>query len=286
MKRSDYIEKKRHGTTHFPIEYYYLDKNSPQYVMPSHWHREFEIIRVIEGFFEVHLGNTEYHLGAGDVLLVEGGCLHRGIPKDSVYECLVFDPAMLKRQQNDATEKYVSPIINSLFRINNLVDRVDKDIGDISDKLFSLMRERPSYYELRVYGLLFELFSQLYEKGYITPSDKAMHSRQAQMITDLIEWIENNFSKPMSLDTLAAHAGVNRKYLCRIFKEYTSKTPIEYINGLRIENACYEIAVKGKNITEASYDSGFGDLSYFCRLFRRYTGLTPREYKKEKCSQL
>lgn len=285
MKHTDFIEKKRHGTPGFPIEYYCLDKNSPQYIMQPHWHKEFEIIRIREGSFEVHLNNTEFHPRCGDILLVEGGCLHRGQPTDCTYECLVFDPAMLKRQQNDAAEKYISPIVNSFFTIKNLVDMADSDVCAAVNSLFEVISAKEPYFELRIYGLLFELFSLLYKNEYITPSDKAMHSRRTQMMTDLIKWIEENLSRPISLDELAARAGVNSKYLCRLFKEYTSRTPIEYINELRIENACYEISVKGKNITGASYDSGFGDLSYFCKLFKRYKGMTPGEYKKEKCSR-
>lgn len=279
MKHAEYVEKKRHGSPDFPIEYYYLDKEQPQYIMPPHWHKEFEIIRVLKGTFAVHLNNTEYLLQEGDILFVEGGCLHRGKPQNGVYECLVLDPAMLKRQQNDVAEKYISPIVQAKVGINRLSSPCDSEMQDTVAKLFTVMRERQPYYELRVYGLLFDLFAQLYAQKYILPREKAAHSHQTQTIIQLIDWMEKNFAEPISLQKLSALSGLTPKYLCRVFKEYTSKTPMEYINELRIENACYEMSIRGKNITAASYDSGFNDLSYFCKIFKRHKGITPREYK-------
>lgn len=282
MKHAEHMERKRHGSPDFPIKYYYVNEDHPQYIMPAHWHKEFEIIRILDGAFTVHLNNSEYYLEKGDILFVEGGCLHRGEPADSVYECFVFDPAILMRQQNDAAEKYISPIINMQISINHLVDRTDIGIQQTVAELFTKVREQKPCYELEVYGLVFRLFAQMYLQEYIVPSVKPIHNLQARTIMELIDWIDKNSSEQMSLDTLAARAGLSKKYLCRIFKEYTSKTLVEYINELRIENACYELSVRGKNITEASYDSGFNDLSYFCKIFKRYKGITPKEYKKRQ----
>ena len=73
MNHIIYIEKTRHGTAAFPIEYYYVDKMHPRYVMTTHWHPEFEIIRVLSGNFTVYLNNTEFNLKKDDILLMECG---------------------------------------------------------------------------------------------------------------------------------------------------------------------------------------------------------------------
>ena len=51
MKIYDYYENKKHGTDEFPLQYYYVDKNNFQYIMPLHWHNEFEIIHILSGKF-------------------------------------------------------------------------------------------------------------------------------------------------------------------------------------------------------------------------------------------
>ena len=283
MKHIDYIEKRPHGSPDFPIMYYYINHEHPRYVMRAHWHSEFEIIRVLEGIFSVHLNNVEHTLSNGDVLFVQGGCLHRGEPSNCVYECLVFNVGMLKRQQNGILEKYLSPIINSQIEISNRLDPAHRETLQIVQSLFSAMRDTPPYYELAVYSLLLSLFQRLYSEKYIVPVSKMLYGHQAQTVMHIIEWIEKNYCEPIDLDKIEVFSGWNKKYLCRIFKEYTSKTVTEFINELRIENACYEISVRGKTITEASYNSGFNDLSYFCKIFKRYTGITAKEYKKQCC---
>ena len=278
MKNSEFLEKKQHGSPEFPIQYYYVKSGHPQYVMPPHWHKEFEIIRVLSGDFRVFLNNVEYRLKGGDVLLVNGGALHRGEPKRCAYECLVFDLSMLRRQHNDAVQRFLAPLINASAEIGRPLYQGDRNI---INALFEAMKEPTPGVELKVYGQLFSLLYQLYSEDCIVPAVKSAHAHQTETVAKILDWIEKNYTEPITLEKLAEISGLSAKYLCRIFKEYTSKTVIRYVNELRINHACHEMA-SGKNSTQAAFDSGFNDLSYFCKTFKAYTGVTPSAYKKEK----
>lgn len=280
MQYSRFIEKKRHGSLDFPIQYYHLDKSHPQYIMTAHWHKEFEFIRVLRGAFKVFLNNVEYTLKNGDILVIESGCLHRGEPLDCIYECVVFDLNMMTDKQSNAAHRFISPFLNSEAYINCILIHEDEEIALLTNTLFDTMKKKQPYYELSVYSLLFSIFACLYSENKVNTSTKPPHSPQAKTITELLDWIKNNFTDAITLKTLSELSGLNEKYLCRIFKEYTSKTIIEYINELRVENACYEISQKKKSITHAAFDSGFNDLSYFCKIFKKYKGITPNQYKK------
>lgn len=280
MKYADFIERKRHGSPGFPIQYYYVDKKHPQYVMPPHWHKEFEIVRVVKGKFKAFLNNEEYSLSGGDILLVESGTLHRGEPDGSIYECIVFDLNMLMRQQNDAACRFILPFADSTVKINRVRLSAESNTGKVIDSLFCMMSEENSYRELGVYSLLFDLFFKLYTSGAVKKSESMPHNHKTETVTRLLDWLDNNFSEPVTLEKMSQISGFSPKYLCRIFKEYTSKTLISYINELRIENACYEMSAKGKSVTHAAFDSGFNDLSYFCKTFKKYKNITPNEFKK------
>ena len=280
MKYSEFYERKKHGTSLFPIQLYYLDENHPQYVMTAHWHNEFEIIKVLKGEFICFLNNISYHLTEGDILFVECGCLHRGIPQNCIYECIVFDLNMLLRNTSDIAEKYIKPIINSCVGVHCLLNQNNSLLYTSTSELFCALKNKKTSYELDVLSRLFKIFSLLYSEEYIISHPKTAHSRQTKAVIELLDWFENHLSEEITLDTLSAVSGLNKKYLCRIFKEYTSKTPITYLNELRIENACYEMTLNSKNITESAFDSGFNDLSYFCKTFKKIKGITPKEYKK------
>ena len=77
-------------------------------------------------------------------------------------------------------------------------------------------------------------------------------------------------------------SGINEKYLCRFFKEFSGYTPTDYVNRMRVERAVSEMTVGGKSITDAAFDSGFNELSYFSRIFKKYIGTTPRDFLRTR----
>lgn len=280
MRFLDYNESKRHGSADLPVELYMVDHKHPQYIMPPHWHKEFEILRIISGEFTAFLNNEKYILKRGDFLIIRSGTLHRGIPDSCVYECLVFDINMLKRQKNDAVGKYISPLINGALTFKNPISPKSADLSDTLESLFSILKSKKPYYELHIYSLLFFIISMLYSGGYVVPSAHKSNEKKVQMVISLLSWIDENFTEEITLKKLSDITGYSEKYICRIFKEYTSRTPINYINELRINKACREIGENNCSVTRAAYDSGFNDLSYFCKIFKYYKGVTPTQYHK------
>ena len=282
MKFSDFHEIEQRGTPNFPVSYYHISENSPRYIMVPHWHKDFEIIRVISGDFKLYLNNISYTLTAGDIIFVSCGTLHRGEPKNCIYECIVLDLNFLRRKSNDIISTFITPIINGNSVINCVLNKNDDLIYATANALFSAMRNKESYFELEVSSLLLKLFSLLYKANYIrTAKETKTAGKQSQNIIKMLDWIEENLTEPISLEKLSEISGLNEKYICRIFKEYTSKSPITYINELRIESACHEMTVNSSSVTKAAYDCGFNDLSYFSKVFKAYKGMSPKDYKTE-----
>ena len=91
MHYLDYNEKKQHGTLDFPIEYYHVDKHHPRYNMPFHCHKELEIIRILEGILYLKLDDEEFEAKAGDIIFINEGVIHGGLPHNCIYECIVFE---------------------------------------------------------------------------------------------------------------------------------------------------------------------------------------------------
>ena len=99
-------------------------------------------------------------------------------------------------------------------------------------------------------------------------------------LTRLLEWIDENYTQKITLASLAKISGFNEKYLCRFFKEYTSHTPIDYINRLRVEKAADDMLSRHMSVTEAAYANGFNDSAYFSKMFRQIKGISPSEFRK------
>ena len=279
MKYSEFIEKKRHGTPNFPIEYYRLDKRHPRYVMALHWHKEYELIRVIGGCLTVYLNSTKHTLNEGDCLFVEGGRLKRGEPHHCVYECLVFDAAALNEKIGKSGKNLFSDLNGSDIQYTNFIPSSDDAIQPTIAALFETAKNADRFYEIKTVGLLYLLFYELYRGGYIFHSKTPSSDKGMQTVISLLQWIDEHYAERITLQEISRVVGLSEKYICRIFKEYTSKTIMDYLNERRIENACLEMS--DKSITESAFNCGFNDLSYFCRTFKRYKNTTPSQYKKQ-----
>lgn len=278
MQYSDLIEKRRHGTPYFPVQYYYIDKTHPRYIMPLHWHKEFEMIRVVSGRLTVYLNNTSYEMEAGNCLFVEGGCLKRGYPDNCVYECLVFDTVMLDGKLGGDAEGRFFAFKGKDVQYKNFIDPENAQILSTVDELLRATKEAKPFYELETVGLIYQLFYNLYRSGHIVKHPSSAADKGIHTVITLLEWIEHHNSERITLDDASRVTGLSEKYICRIFKEHTAKTVMEYVNESRIEKACAQMATN--SITKAAFDSGFNNLSYFCKVFKKCKGMSPSEYKK------
>jgi AraC family transcriptional regulator len=94
------------------------------------------------------------------------------------------------------------------------------------------------------------------------------------------ELLHDRFAENVSLDQIAAAAGVHPGHAARMFRRFYRTTPGEYVRRLRVERACRELRANDRPIADIAMELGFFDQSHFSGVFRRHTGLTPREYRR------
>lgn len=282
MKNKGYSEFKQRGAPDFPIELYSVDFNHPSYVMPLHWHKELELVFVRSGQLELFINNQSFLLKKGDIAFVNCKHLHRAEPNDCTYECIVCDLNMLVKKSNGiCSTEYINPIMQSSLTIAPVIHPDGSALYGSVMRLFDTMRQQPQFYELGVMSALFSVFEALYSFNHIAESSQTDKSvNQSHRIADMVMWIDQNYTEHITLGTLSKQSGLTPNYICRVFKEYTGQSPIEYVNSVRIKNVCYDIKRGQKNITEAALDNGYDDISYFCKVFKRIVGMTAKEYKK------
>ena len=107
-----------------------------------------------------------------------------------------------------------------------------------------------------------------------------MQSSKRLLIKNILDYIEENYAEPITLNTLADRVHISKEYLCRIFSSMSESSPIEYLNRYRIQKSAYMLMSTSKRVSEISLSCGFNSSSYFNKLFLRYMGCTPTEYRK------
>lgn len=281
MHYLDYNETKQHGTNDFPIEYYYVDEQHPRYVMPYHWHKEYEIIRILEGRFLISVGNEEIDAKAGDLIFVDEGLLHGGFPMNCQYECIVFDLESLL-MHGEALKQYMTRLTGHSILIQSHFTQLEVDLCEAAAQLFETMNQKAYAYELNSVGALYSFFGIILQRDYysINTETAKRNLKKITQIKNVLEYIENHYSEKITLNEMSRLAGMSSKYFCRYFKKFLHKTPTEYLNYKRIEQACYELNMLDKTVTEVGFDCGFHDTGYFIRIFKKYKGITPNQMKK------
>lgn len=281
MNIIDYEEKKKHGQEGFPIEYYFINHTHYRYVMQLHWHKEFEVIRVLAGELRVFLNNIEYAAKTGDIIFASGHMLHRAEPIDCVYECIVYDLNLIRGSSAGKAAEYLVPLMAGTSELDAILHPENTALYRTAVELFETMCASSPFYELSVCGILSKMFYHLLSDGRVHQIAGRVHGHRRKTIATLIDWIEKNYRDKITLRELSELSGLNEKYLCRVFREFTGETPTEYINRFRCERASFEMTVNRKNVTEAAYESGFNELSHFSRTFRKYKGISPREFCRQ-----
>lgn len=98
----------------------------------------------------------------------------------------------------------------------------------------------------------------------------------------LMKYMELHFREEISLDDLAALAGLSKYHLCRQFKRYTSFTPKEYTIQLRMNRARQLLVNTSIPAYKVGILCGIPNEANFIRLFKENCGATPGEYRRRQ----
>ena len=96
-----------------------------------------------------------------------------------------------------------------------------------------------------------------------------------------LAYIRENYSRPISLQSVAAEISLSPGRLSRIFAEETGRSFSEYLTGIRIEKAKELLSEPGSSVKVVSAACGYPDPNYFARLFKKETGYTPSVFAAE-----
>jgi AraC-like DNA-binding protein len=95
----------------------------------------------------------------------------------------------------------------------------------------------------------------------------------------LADYLEENASEEVSLETMCELSGYSSGHLIRSFKQYFGLTPHAYLVNHRIQ--CGQQDLKNGNpIADAAVDNGFADQPHFQRTFKKLLAVTPKQYRQ------
>ncbi len=281
-------EESRHGEEDFPVMAYRLGRKDGFSVLDCHWHDEMEFFRVMDGRVSVLCGAEPMTGEKGDVFFFSSGELHAAVPEDGQdldFEAVVFGADLLCAPVKDLVgEKYIAPILSGTLSTPRRIPAgtpENRTISEALDDVLPLIFSRPPLYELTVKARMLSAFAAMLAYPG-TPRRTARSPSNAAGIKAAIGYIQENFRAPISTESLARLSGMSQGHFCRVFKQYTLRTPVEFINNVRLSHAAALLRDPGVRVLDAALDSGFNSVSYFIEVFRGAFGTTPSRYRRAR----
>jgi AraC-like DNA-binding protein len=265
-----------------------VNRNLPYFNAPYHVHPEVELVYILEGFGNRIIGDKIEPFEAGDMVFIGSNLPHVWLNDTIFYK---GDAALNAK----AIVLYFNTKIlgNSLFHLNEFTkigkllkegERGLKITGE-TNKLVAARLEQLLFQigTAKVIGLfeLCELLANSNDLQYITSdgyrtSNKNIHTDR---ISAILHYIQQNYQTSLTLSTIADVAHLTPKSFCRMFKKKTNKHFIEYLNEVRISNACNFLINTDWSVAEIAFKCGFKTVSNFNKLFRDAVGICPTEYR-------
>ena len=101
-------------------------------------------------------------------------------------------------------------------------------------------------------------------------------------LRQVITYIAEHFKEKIYIDELAKMINVSADYFTKMFKDSIGKTPIDYINGLRINHSMRLLTTLDIPMAEIADIIGFCNANYFHKIFKQYMGTSPLAYRKSQ----
>lgn len=248
-----------------------------------HMHNEFEILSVFNGQTEFYLNGKEYRLTTGDIIFVNSRVAHStGIHKGTSTFHIQFSSDIHSGDNTLYTGKYLSRFINHendavVFKSGTPLNaELNRCIHNVFDEH---IRQDKSY-DVFIKAYVYKILALLYRNGIIKDPENVFSMRTISKVLPALEYIESHYQDEITLADLCSLLNINEFYFCRLFKQATNTTFIQYLNFVRVCKAERLLISGDKSISEISYEVGFSSVSYFNRIFKKYKFCTPSLFKK------
>jgi AraC-like DNA-binding protein len=106
-------------------------------------------------------------------------------------------------------------------------------------------------------------------------SDGGLPVQPTAPVARSVRFVETHFNQQITLDDMAAAAGISKFYFSREFKEQTGLAPGVFLRGYRVVRAMDDLLNSTERIGEIAFAAGYQNAAAFSRAFHKVTGSTP-----------
>ncbi|MNJ46090.1 Arabinose operon regulatory protein [compost metagenome] len=139
--------------------------------------------------------------------------------------------------------------------------------------------------ELLLNSLLYALFAHMIELNPHQELKDSRTDRRDFYVQKVLDFVGINYANQISIAQIAAFVGLDRSYLCSIFKERTHSSLQQYLIQYRIGKACELMNNRLLSIGDIARSVGYEDPLLFSKIFKKAKGLSPKHYRQAQISK-
>ncbi|WP_429147565.1 helix-turn-helix domain-containing protein [Anaerotaenia torta] len=232
-----------------------------------HWHENLEILYVLKGTIHVIADADSVTAGKDEIIVINSNNVHyiQSLADESIYYCLIIDQKFCENFNLDIGEVVFQRKITE----NELREKYE-----IIKEEFQLQK---ALYKAKIKAATMDLVICLYRNYTILEStlSKQIKNNKIEVIKKAIRYIQYHYSENLSIQSISEEVGVSKYYFCRIFKEVTGYTTVNFLNMVRCANAKKLLQSSKYNVEEAALLCGFDNLSYFSKTYKKHMNRLP-----------
>ena len=249
-----------------------------------HYDVELSFIYFIHGIGEIKIEGKKYTIEDGDLVLLKPTELYHCIVKDGTYHerlVLYFNGSLLGNF-SETHANFLEPFYKRQSGYGNKISSsVIKEHGiDMEiEELLKIMKNQNDINQILSVCKLIEILAKLRTVISCELSQSSFQVRENPLINDIIAYINQNFSRDISLDDISKMFYRDKYYISHLFKEEVGVTLWNYVIFRRL-TAFNDLIRTNMSIEEACFRVGFQNYSNFYKLYKKHMQMTPVQFKK------
>ena len=254
-----------------------------------HFHTYIEFVFIESGFSLHSFNGKTTILIPGDLFAVGLNNCHMYFSVNNVklYN-IIFDLNEISEVSEKVTAltglNFLTETDNKNFPLINIASDNRHELIILLEKMHSERENKNTGWELalKTYLVQFLIMYSRLSQSEENAKSPAHSGEYINYIFKSIRFIEENYSKNITSDDVARHAGINSKYLAKQFINKFNISLAEYIRRFKVNKALEMIISTEKPLNLISTECGFINFSSFSRTFKNIIGNPPRYYEKNK----
>ncbi len=267
----------------FNVEYRkYTNKDS---MIETHYHPHYEVYYQLSGDRYYFIKDRTYHIKEGTLVWLNSGDIHKTFSANqSVGERILIN--FKKSFLSGISDLQIERLLRTFEEDRCVLELTSAQKREVEQLLEKMMienkREKDTFYNQLLLSELLSLQQRYIDevsKEEITPIST---SPKYERVAEVAKYLNENYSKKITLEEVAKAFYISPYYLSRTFKEGTGFNLINYLNYIRIKNAKVLLDTTRMTVIEISHEVGFESTTHFDRVFKDLEGMTPLKYRKQK----